>query len=243
MPSHNDTPRAPLLQHLRELRKALMVSAIAIFAGFVVVFIFFSERLVLFFSQPLSDWEVDIVHIGLAEPFVAQMRVSFAAGCVLAAPVVFWRIWSFLRPALFPHERAKFRITFLVIMLLFIAGVLFAYVYVFNITVNFFLLMGQNLATPTISIDMYLRMLFNFVIPFGLAFQLPVVTNILHKMGIVKLSGLRKSRKYVIFGIFVVATLITPPDLLSQIMLALPLMLLYEIGIIVVRMRTKPDGS
>ena len=228
-------PKETLLQHLRELRKVLTVSLIAIAAGFVVVFAAFSEGLLMFLSRPLLERNVDIVHIGLAEPFVAQMRVSLAAGFVLASPVVFWKIWSFLKPALFPRERTIFRYVFLIIMLLFILGVLFAYIYVFNITVNFFLLVGQSVATPQISIDMYIRMLFNFVIPFGLAFQLPVVVFMLHKLGIVTISGLVKKRKYVVFAMFVVATLLTPPDLLSQIMLALPLLLLYEISILVIR--------
>ncbi|MCL2854384.1 MAG: twin-arginine translocase subunit TatC [Defluviitaleaceae bacterium] len=242
-------PKESLLQHLRELRKVLTVSAIAVFVGFVAIFFLFSEELLLFFSRPLLDRDVDIINIGLAEPFVAQLRVSFVAGCVLASPVVFWKIWSFVRPALFPKERAAFRFTFVIVMLLFILGVLFAYIYVFNITINFFLLMGENVATPQISIDMYLRMLFNFVIPFGLAFQLPVITYLLHRLGIVKLQGLTKNRKYVVFAVFVVATIITPPDFLSQIMLALPLLFLYEISIIVIRLtasRKKPvseDGQ
>ena len=243
MPSPDDfkgenipaAPKESLLQHLRELRRVLMISLIAIAIGFVIVFLVFSEGLLMFLSRPLLERDVDIINIGLAEPFIAQLRISFAAGFVLASPVVFWRIWSFLKPALFPRERVIFRIVFVIIMLLFISGVLFAYLYVFTITVNFFLLMGENIATPQISIDMYLRMIFNFVIPFGLAFQLPVVVFMMHRMGVVTISGLTKKRKYVIFGMFVVATLLTPPDLLSQIMLALPLILLYEISIIVIR--------
>ena len=230
-----NTPKEPLIQHLRELRKVLMVSLIAIAVGFIVVFIAFSEELLLFLSEPLLVRDVDIINIGLAEPFVAQMRVSLVAGFVLASPIVFWKIWFFLKPALFPKERAVFRVVFFIIMILFVLGILFAYLYVFNITVNFFLLIGQNIATPQISIDMYLKLLFNFVIPFGLAFQLPVVVYLLHKKGIVSIAGLTKKRKYVVFAMFVLATLLTPPDLLSQIMLALPLLLLYEASILVIR--------
>ena len=235
---YSEAPKQTLLQHLRELRKVFMVSFIAIAIGFIVSFLAFSEALLLFLSRPLLERDVDIINIGLAEPFIAQMRISFAAGFVLASPVVFWKIWSFLKPALFPRERVVFRFVFLVIMLLFITGVLFAYIYVFSITVNFFLFIGQNIATPQISIDMYLRLIFNFIIPFGLAFQLPVVVFFMHKMGVVTVAGLTKKRKYVIFAMFVVATLLTPPDLLSQIMLALPLILLYEISILVIRFTT-----
>ena len=230
-----NTPKEPLISHLRELRKVLMVSLIAIALGFIGVFIGFSEELLLFLSEPLLVRDVDIINIGLAEPFVAQLRVSLVAGFVLASPIVFWRIWLFLKPALFPKERAVFRVVFFIIMILFVLGILFAYLYVFNITVNFFLLIGQNIATPQISIDMYLKLLFNFVIPFGLAFQLPVAVYLLHKKGIVSIAGLTKKRKYVVFAMFVLATLLTPPDLLSQIMLALPLLLLYEVSIVVIR--------
>jgi sec-independent protein translocase protein TatC len=192
----------------------------------------------IFFSRPLLERDVDIINIGLAEPFVAQLRASFAVGAILAAPIVFWRIWSFLRPALFPKERASFRLIFFISMLLFVLGVLFSYVYVFGITVDFFLLMGEGVANPQITIDQYLRMLFRFILPFGLAFQLPIVIYVLHRLGIVSLPGLKKNRKYIVFAMFVLATLITPPDLLSQIMLALPLIALYEISIIVIRITT-----
>ncbi|MDR2167817.1 MAG: twin-arginine translocase subunit TatC [Clostridiales bacterium] len=237
--------KLPLLQHLRELRKVVVFSVIAIAVGFIVVFLAFSEQLLTFFSRPLLERDVEIINIGLAEPFVAQMRASFVAGFVLASPLVFGKFWSFLKPALFPRERALFRLVFVIVMLLFISGVLFAYIYVFNITVNFFLLMGQNVAVPQITIDMYIRMLFNFVIPFGLAFQLPVVVFLLYRLGMVTLEALTKKRKYIVFAVFVVATLITPPDVWSQIMLALPLLLLYEISIIVIRIasRKKPIES
>ena len=231
-------PKATIWQHINELRRVLLISVIAVLVGFVVVFIFFSENLVVFFSRPLLEHGVDIIHIGLAEPFMVQMRIAFVVGFVLASPIVVWQIWSFLRPALLPKERVTFRSVFLISTLLFIAGVLFAYAYVFGITVSFFLLIGENLATPLISLDLYLRMLLTFVIPFGLAFQFPVIVYFLHRLGIVKIDGLRKKRKYVVFAICVIATLITPPDLLSKIMLVIPMCLLYEASIIFLRITT-----
>ena len=228
-------PKEPLIRHLGELRKVLVVSAIAICLGFVVVFIGFSERLLLFISEPLIARDIQIINIGVAETFVAQLKASLVAGVVLASPVVFWKIWSFLKPALFPQERVMFRLLFFIILALFISGVVFAYLLVFNITVNFFLMTGENIATPMISIDMYINMLFNFVIPFGLVFQLPVVIFAMHKLGIVSIEALVKKRKFVVFGVFIMATLLTPPDIVSQIMLALPMILLYEVSIIVLR--------
>ncbi|MCL2170009.1 MAG: twin-arginine translocase subunit TatC [Defluviitaleaceae bacterium] len=244
MPSPEDLSRKESLrQHLRELKKVFMVSLVAIGIAFVAVFLFASEQLVIFFQAPLIERNVDIIQIRLGEAFLSQLRVSLVAAIVLASPVIFWKIWSFLRPALFPNERATFRLTFVVVVFLFVLGVLFSYMYVFAITVDFFLMMGEEIALPFFSVEEYLRTLFRFVIPFGLAFQLPVVTYVLHRMKIVTLEGLKKNRKYVIFGMFVLATLITPPDVLSQIMLALPLILLYEISIIVIRFTSRKTAE
>ena len=223
--------------HLKELRKVLIVSAAAVLVGFVVVFVGFSQLLISFLSQPLVELGVDIVTIGVAEAFIAQMRVSLVAGIILASPIIFWRIWSFLRPALYPKERGAFLFTFFVVVFLFLTGVLFAYFLVLGLAINFFIVTGEDIATPMISIDMYIGMLFNFVIPFGLAFEFPVVIYVMHRLGIVTVAGLVKARKYVIFGMFVLATLITPPDLLSQILLALPLCILYEISIIILKIK------
>ena len=224
-----------LTGHLSELRRVVIVSASAVGLSFLIIFFGFSEQLVLFFSQTLTARNIQIINVGVAEVFVTQAKASFIAGIVLAAPVVFWQIWSFLKPALYPKEQAKFLVMFLVIIGLFIAGVLFSYLLVFNIAVNFFLITGENIAVPMISISQYIRMLINFVIPFGLIFQMPVVITVLLKMGIVTRQGLIKGRKYVVFINFVVAALLTPPDLLSQIMLAVPMCILYEICILISR--------
>ena len=224
-----------LVKHLRELRNVLLFCVAAIFIGFVVIFIGFSELLLQYLSRPLIERNVEIITIGVAEAFIAQMKVSFVAGFVITSPAVFWKIWSFLKPALYPQERFKFLMMFFVILALFITGVLFSYFLVLNIAINFFIIAGENLATPMISLDMYIGMLFNFVIPFGLAFEFPVVLFVLHKLEIITVEGLIKARKYVIFAVFVFATLITPPDFFSQILLAFPMLVLYEISILILR--------
>ena len=228
-----------IIEHLGELRKVLIFCVVAIIVGFIVVFVAFSERLLVYLSQPLLNLDIQIINIGVAEPFIAQMKVSFIAGCVVASPAVFWKIWSFLRPALFPKERVKFLVMFFIILLLFIMGVLFAYFLVLSLAINFFITSGENIATPMISLNMYIDMLFRFVLPFGLAFEFPVVVFVLHKFGIVTLGQLKKARKYVLFGMFVLATLLTPPDLISQIMLAVPMYILYEISIFVLRFMSR----
>jgi len=227
--------RETILSHLKALRKVLITSSITIAIGFLVALIGFSDLLLTWLSQPLIDRNVEIVNTGLADVFVTQLKISLVAGAIIASPVVFWQIWSFLKPALYPNERTMFRLTFAAIMILFTSGVLFGYFMVFSITINFFLITGYGIATPMISIDRYISMLFNFIIPFGLAFQFPIVITVLAKLGVVSTPGLVKARKYVIFANFVLAAVLTPPDVLSQIMLAVPMCVLYEIGIIVSR--------
>ena len=234
-PERNTTGKNSFGGHLKELRKVIIVSACAIGVGFLIVFIGFSEQLILFFSRTLADRNIQIINTGVAEVFRTQALASFVAGIVIAAPVVFWQIWSFLKPALYPKEQTTFRLVFLIICALFITGVLFAYLLVFNIAVNFFILTGENIAVPMISIAEYIRMLFAFVIPFGLIFQMPVVITMLLKLGIVTCQGLVKGRKYVIFFNFLIAAILTPPDIVTQLMLSLPMCLLYEICIFISR--------
>ena len=231
----NSTGNDSLTGHLKELRKVFIISAAAVGLGFLTIFIGFSEQLVLFLSQPLINRNIQIINTGVAEVFKTQARASFVAGMIVAAPVVFWQFWSFLKPALYPKEKTMFRLIFLLICLLFICGVLFAYLLVFGIAINFFLMTGENIADPMISIEQYIKMLFSFVIPFGLIFQMPIVITMLLKLGIVTRKGLIKGRKYVIFVNFLVAAILTPPDLLSQIMLAVPMCILYEICIFISR--------
>ena len=235
----NKSKDLPFLAHLKELRKRLLASVVAVIIGFVIVFVGFSPWLLSFLSTPLTERGVLIIHTGLAEAFATQMRISLIGGVIISAPVVLWQFWSFFGPALYPRERLAFLSTFCVIVLLFITGVLFAYFLVFNIAVNFFLLSGEGLATPMISIDRYVSMLMGFVLPFGIMFQLPVIITILYKLGIVSTQSLIKARKYVVFATFVISSLITPPDVVSLMMLAVPICLLYEASVLISRFSKK----
>ena len=232
-------PKATIIEHLVAFRKVLIVCAIAVIIGFLVVFWGFSERLLLFLTYPLLSMDVQVINIGVAEAFIARLRVSLIAGIVIAFPIICWKFWSFVKPALFPNERFKFILIFFITLLLFLSGVLFAYFLVLNIAINFLITFGEAVATPMISISMYIDMLFRFILPFGLAFEFPVVIYVLHELEFVSLKALKKARKYVLFGMFVLATILTPPDLISQIMLAVPLYALYEASILVLRIVAK----
>ena len=151
-------------------------------------------------------------------------------GAVIASPVIIWQIWRFIKPALYEKEIRAFRIMFFIALLLFILGVVFCYTAVYLLAVDFFLVAGEQLATPMLSIDKYGSFLFGFILPFGIAFQLPVALYLTTRMGLTNYQMLASKRKYVILGIFVIAAILTPPDVVSQVALGVPMVLLYEVG-------------
>ena len=229
--SEDGLPRQTVLGHLKALRKMLVISVIAVGAVFFAVLSLFTHTIIEFLRAPVVARDIELIYITLPESMVVQVKVAFLAAVIIASPVVFWQIWTFIKPALFPHEgRTIIRVFFLSI-LLFLLGILFAYLVVFQMTINFFLVIGEGLATPYISIGRYVDFLLRFMLPFGLAFQLPVIMTILSRNGIVSIQTFKKCRKFIVFGIFVLAALLTPPDVVSQIALAVPLILLFEMGI------------
>ncbi|MGN1088375.1 MAG: twin-arginine translocase subunit TatC, partial [Phascolarctobacterium sp.] len=163
------------------------------------------------------------------------LKVSFIAAVIVSAPIIFWHIWDFIKPALYENEKKAVIIFSFGSMLLFILGVCFGYGVVFLSAITFFVFMGENLATPMLSISQYVGFLFGFVLSFGIVFELPVVVYVLCKLGVVTVQQLVSLRKYMVLVIFVLAAFLTPPDVLSQCLMALPMIILYEIGIIVAK--------
>jgi len=238
--------RQTLLAHLRDLRKMLLISGAAILVSFVVIFFGFAEQLVEFLIGTIRAQNVEIIYTALTETFSVQAKASLIAGVVVAAPIVLWQVWAFVVPALYKKERLTFTLLYLAAILLFVAGVLFAYVIVFNMAVNFFIVFGENLATPMLSIKTYVDFLFSFILPFGVVFELPIAIAVMTQTGLITTATLTKYRKYVIFGIFILSAILTPPDVVSQVMLAVPLIFLYEVGIIVsrvIRVRKKKSTA
>jgi sec-independent protein translocase protein TatC len=232
-------PRQALMGHVKALRNMILISIAAIGIAFVVVFVGFSNQLITFMKLPINARGIELIYISLYESMMVQLKVSFIAGAVAASPVVFWQIWSFIRPALYPREWRMVIGMFLITVALFLAGAVFAYVIVFQMAINFFLLNSEGLAMPFISIERYVNFLVGFVLPFGLAFELPVAMVVLARSGLVPVSAFRKCRKYIIFAIFILAAFLTPPDVVSQVLLALPLVALFEAGILVSRLAVK----
>ena len=229
--SDNGLPRQTVLGHLKALRKLLVISVIAIGVVFFTVLSLFTHTIIEFIRAPVVAHDIELIYITLPESMIVQVKVSFIAAVIIASPVVFWQIWTFVKPALFPHEGRTIIGMFFLSILLFLLGIIFAYLVVFQMTINFFLVIGEGLATPYISIGRYVDFLIRFMLPFGLAFQLPVIMTMLTRNEIVSIQTFRKCRKFIIFGIFVLAAFLTPPDVVSQIALALPLLLLFKLGI------------
>ncbi len=234
-----DSEKQPILYHLMGLRNLLMHCGIAILIGFAASFYLFCEPLMNFITSPIHARGIQIIYTAVSEALTTQIKVSFVAGVVLVSPYVFYQIWAYVKPALYDNEIRLFRTLFFIALLLFLSGIVFCYQYVYTLALNFFFVAGENLATPMLSIDKYIGFLFGFILPFGVVFELPVAIFMFTRLGWVNYEMLSSSRKFVFFGIFVFAAILTPPDVVSQCMLGVPMFLLYEVGVQVSRF-TKP---
>ena len=231
--------RSSLLSHLLALRRVVIISAIAVIAAFFAVFYFGIDALMTWIIGPISARGIEIIYTAMSEALVTKFKVALIAAVIVASPVVIWQAWSFIKPALYPQEQKAFRVLFFLALLLFLVGVAFCYFAVYTLAVDFFLIQGDGLATPMLSIDKYVNFLFGFIVPFGVAIQLPVFLYLTTRMGWTNYKMLSSKRKYVLLGIFIVAAILTPPDVVSQVALGVPLYVLFEIGVQVARL-TKP---
>ena len=229
----------PLLSHLMALRKLILMILIAALVGFVVVFYFFCDPLLKFITSPIEARGVQIIYTAVSEAFTTKLKISLVGGIVLVSPFIFYQLWAFIKPALYESEIRLFRMLFFIALFLFLGGIVFCYGYVYELALNLFLVAGEDLATPMLSIDKYVGFLFSFLLPFGVVFEMPVAIFMAARMGWVTVAQLTSSRKFVFFGLFVLAAILTPPDIVSQLMLGLPMYLLYEVSVLVARL-TKP---
>jgi len=245
--------KQPFLSHLEELRKRLVASAIAVGCGFVVAY-FFAERLFQLLVLPLKEVMPEGNHLiftNLPEMFFTYLKVAFLTGVLAAAPVIFYQMWMFIAPGLYQREK-KYVIPFVVIStILFVGGSLFGYFIVFPFGFKFFLGFANETVKALASVKEYFSFSIKLLLAFGIVFELPVVIFFLTKIGLVTPELLKKQRKYAILLTFVLAAILTPPDVITQCMMAGPIILLYEIGIFVsktARQKTEekkegPEGS
>ncbi|MBQ6776662.1 MAG: twin-arginine translocase subunit TatC [Synergistaceae bacterium] len=236
--SEDSENRSSILSHLLELRRVIIVCAVAVSVAFCAIFGFLIDYFMRWIAEPIRAKGVEIIYTTVSEALMTKFKVSFVLAVVVSSPVIVWQVWKFIKPGLYPSERRWCRILFFVALLLFLVGVVFCYSAVYWLAVDFFLVQGSGLATPLLSLDRYVGFLFSFILPFGCAFQLPVALYLTTRLGLTRYETLAATRRYVLLGIFIVAAILTPPDVVSQIALGVPLYALYEVGIQVSRLTT-----
>lgn len=226
--------KIPFTAHLQELRKRLITSFIAIGVGAAASFAF-KERLFKILVHPLIKVMKKgdtLIFTGLPEAFFTYLKVALLSGIIVSSPVILYQFWMFVAPGLYAKERRLLMPIILLSSLFFIGGALFGYFIVFPWGFKFFLGFATETIRPLPSMKEYFSFSAKLLLAFGLVFELPLVLTFLAKLGIVSVEFLRKNRKYAILLFFVGAAILTPPDVVTQVMMALPLMALYEISII-----------
>ena len=250
--SEMESSRAPLLDHLIELRTRLIWS-IAALAGATLLCFFFARPLYNILLDPLvqvaeierGETRFELIYTAPLEVFFVELKLALFAGVFVAFPVMGWQIYSFVAPGLYRREKGAVLPFLIAAPVLFLLGALFVYWVMLPLISNFALSFEQQAAegraaiTPQIKVSEYLSLVMALMLAFGLSFQLPVVLSLLGRAGIIGTDTLRSGRKYAVVGILVAAAFFTPPDLISQVMLAVPVFLLYEISIICVSMMEK----
>jgi sec-independent protein translocase protein TatC len=229
--------KMPFTSHLEELRTRLMRCIVAVGLVFVACYLV-KERIFEILTVPLKVAMPDdsaMIFTGLPEAFFTYLKVSFFAAIMIASPYLLYQIWQFVSPGLYATEKKYVAPFVFLSTLFFMGGALFAYYIVFPFGFKFFLGFGTEFIRPMLSIREYLSFTFKLLLAFGIIFELPIFMFFLARIGIVNSKMLTAKRKYAILLVFVVAALFTPPDVVTQALMAIPLMLLYEISVWVVR--------
>jgi len=230
-----DEKKLPLTSHLQELRKRLILSFISIAVGFVICYAF-ADSLFDLLAKPLMKMMPaggTLIFTSVAEAFFTYMKVGFIGGVILASPFILYQIWAFIVPGLYLHEK-RYVVPFVLGgSLFFTLGVLFGYYVAIPVGFRFLLGFASDFIKPMPSMKEYLTFTIKFLLAFGLVFEFPVVLVLLARIGVVDAKMMAKQRKYAILLVFILAAAVTPsPDLLTQVLTAIPLICLYELSIL-----------
>lgn len=236
MTKESKQPQLSFVGHLDELRTRLMLSIAAVTAGGLLAY-FFSEKILQILLQPIQTTGSPVYFLSPADAFIIKIKIALFAGAILASPVVISQIWLFVVPALHEKEKGMIFPWIAATSLLFFAGISFCFFGVVPVALKFLMGFQTDFLRPMISITSYVDFLWNLSLAFGIAFNLPVVVIILSSLGIVTTKTLAQYRKHAIVLIFILAAVITPtPDMATQILLGVPLIFLYELGILGARL-------
>ena len=230
-PSLNDQP---LIAHLIELRDRL-IRILVVILIFFIGFIAFANDLYAYLAEPLQSLlpeGASMIATQVASPFLAPFKLALYLSVYCGAPMILYQLWGFIAPGLYSNEKKIAGPLLISSIFLFYAGMAFAYFAVFPLVFGFFTTVGPTGVTVMTDIDAYLSFVLKLFLAFGLAFEIPVATMLLIKAGIASPESLKEKRPYVFIGCFVVGMLVTPPDMISQTLLAVPMWLLFEAGLI-----------
>lgn len=227
------------VSHLVELRNRLIKAVVSVLAVFTVLFIYPGPSAIYdVLAQPMLASLPEgtrMIATGVITPFMVPVKVTLLSAFVLALPVVLYQAWAFIAPGLYRHEQRLALPLIASSTLLFLAGMAFCYFVVFRTVFQFIAGFAPESITPAPDIEAYLGFVMTMFLAFGITFEVPIAVVLLVKTGITSVEKLREARGYVIVGAFVIAAIVTPPDVISQFMLAVPLCLLYEVGLLVAR--------
>jgi sec-independent protein translocase protein TatC len=229
-----DEKEMPFLDHLEELRWRLLKSIITVFVMMVICF-YFSDYILdaLLYPGKNIDPPVPLQVLKVQTVFIIKLEIALFAGIILSLPVIFYQLWQFLAPGLLQNERKLLPLIVFATVFCFLLGGAFAYFIIIPYALQFFLDLAPIDIENNIALDFYIGFLLRLIIVFGVVFELPMLSLILSKIGILTPSFMRKYRKYAIVGAFIMGAILTPPDPTTQMFLAIPIVLLYEFSIFI----------
>jgi len=240
-----DDDKLPLVSHLIELRTRLLHSIVAVLVIFLCLF-YFANDIYAFVSEPLRKLLPEgstMIATEVASPFFTPFKLTLVLSVFLSVPYILHQAWSFIAPGMYSHEKRLAIPLLLSSVLLFYAGIAFAYYAVFPLVFGFFTSTGPEGVSIMTDINKYLDFVLKLFFAFGIAFEIPIATFLLVVSGAVSVSSLTSKRPYIVVGCFVFGMLLTPPDIISQTLLALPMWLLFEVGILFARLAKSGKSS
>ena len=242
MADASETAQETFISHLIELRDRLLRAIIAV-VGFTLALVYWAKEIYALLAQPLLSAlpaGATMIATDVTGTFLVPLKVTLMAGFLLALPYVLYQMWAFVAPGLYQHEKRLAVPVIVSSFAFFLIGMSFAYFAVFPVAFGFFVGYTPPGVQMMTDIDKYLSFVLTMFLAFGLTFETPVVVVVLVRMGVVSLEKLKSVRAYVIVGAFVIGAIFTPPDVISQLLLAIPLWLLYEVGLFLARFVSVP---